>query len=159
MKYIANIIINKHFHLLTEIYRQPTKIENFNRQPTSGPPINSVLAQQLSGNLRSNNSNNLKHYYYYFFHEGNVLNDCIFWQINKLKMKLKLKTKQKATISINSMIFTVVVHYQILTVFSAIFSSPIISTSTLFIKNGFYNRLAHKIAVAKGDGPVKRKNK
>ena len=82
-----------------------------------------------------------------------------FWQINKLKMKLKLKTKQKATISINSIIFTVVVHYQIRTVFSAIFSSPIISTSTLFIKNGFYNRLAHKIAVAKGDGPVKRKNK
>ena len=82
-----------------------------------------------------------------------------FWQINKLKMKLKLKTKQKATISINSMIFTVVVHYQILTVFSAIFSSPIISTSTLFIENGFYNRLAGKIAVTKGGGPVKRKNK
>ena len=59
--------INMHFHLLTEIYRQPTKIENFNRQPTSGPPINSVLAQQLSGNLRSNNSNNLNHYYYYYF--------------------------------------------------------------------------------------------
>ena len=83
----------------------------------------------------------------------------VFFGKLKLKMKLKLKTKQKATISINSMIFTVVVHYQILTVFSAIFSSPIISTSTLFIKNGFYNRLAHKIAVAKGDGPVKRKNK
>ena len=63
-----------HFYLLTEIYSQPTKIENFNRQPTSGPPdsdplkllINSVLAQQLSGNLRSNNSNNLNHYYYYY---------------------------------------------------------------------------------------------
>ena len=82
-----------------------------------------------------------------------------FWQINKLKMKLELKTKQKATISINSIIFTVVVHYQILTVFSAIFSSPIISTSTLFIKNGFYNRMACKIAVTKGGGPVKIKNK
>ena len=73
-------------------------------------------------------------------------------------MKLKLKTKQKATISINSIIFTVVVHHQILAVFSAIFSSPIISTSTLFIENGFYNRLADKIAVTKGGGPVKRKN-
>ena len=74
-------------------------------------------------------------------------------------MKLKLKTKQKATISINTVIFTAVVHYQILAVFSAIFLSPIISTSPLFIKNGFYNRLAGKIAVAKGGGPVKRKNK
>ena len=73
-------------------------------------------------------------------------------------MKLKLKTKQKATISINCIIFTVIVYYQILTVFSAIFSSPIISTSTLFIKNGFYSRLARKIAVAKGGGPVKSKN-
>ena len=82
-----------------------------------------------------------------------------FWPINKLKMKLKLKTKQKATISINSIIFTVVVNYQILTVFSAIFSSPIISTSTFFIENGFYNRLARKIAVAKGGGPVKIINK
>ena len=149
-----------HFYLLTEIYSQPTKIENFNGQPTSGPPINSVLAQQLSGNLRSNTSNNLKHYYYYFF----SWRQCIewlyfFWQINKLKMKLKLKTKQKATISINSIIFTVVVHYQILTVFSAIYSSPIISTSTFFIENGFYNRLARKIAVAKGGGPVKIINK
>ena len=26
-----------HFYLLTEINRQPTKIENFNRLPTSGP--------------------------------------------------------------------------------------------------------------------------
>ena len=31
------------------------------------------------------------------------------------------------------------------------------STSTLFIKNGFYNRLARKIAIANLDGPVKRK--
>ena len=32
------------------------------------------------------------------------------------------------------------------------------STSTLFIKNGFYNRLARKIAIANPGGPVKRKN-
>ena len=31
------------------------------------------------------------------------------------------------------------------------------STSTLFIKNGFYNRLARKIAIANLGGPVKRK--
>ena len=31
------------------------------------------------------------------------------------------------------------------------------STSTLFIKNGFYNRLACKIAIANPGGPVKRK--
>ena len=41
-------MINKRFYLLTEIFRQPAKIEkfnrlptkllNFNRQPTSGPP-------------------------------------------------------------------------------------------------------------------------
>ena len=48
VKYIKILIINKRFYLLTEIFRQPakiekfnrlpTKIENFNRQPTSGPP-------------------------------------------------------------------------------------------------------------------------
>ena len=42
------LITNKRFYLLTEIFRRPTKIENFNRiptkllnfhrQPTSGPP-------------------------------------------------------------------------------------------------------------------------
>ena len=32
------------------------------------------------------------------------------------------------------------------------------STSTLFIKNGFYNRLACKITIANPGGPVKRKN-
>ena len=57
-KYIKILIINKRFYLSTEIFRQPTKIEkfnrlptkienfnrlptkllNFNRQPTSGPP-------------------------------------------------------------------------------------------------------------------------
>ena len=31
------------------------------------------------------------------------------------------------------------------------------STSTLFIKNGFHNRLACKIAIANLGGPVKRK--
>ena len=31
------------------------------------------------------------------------------------------------------------------------------STSTLFIENGFYNRLARKIAIANLGGPVKRK--
>ena len=31
------------------------------------------------------------------------------------------------------------------------------STSTLFIKNGFYNRLARKIAISNPGGPVKRK--
>ena len=58
VKYIKILIINKRFYLLTEIFRQPAKIEkfnrlptkienfnrlptkllNFNRQPTSGPP-------------------------------------------------------------------------------------------------------------------------
>ena len=28
------LIINVHFYFLTDIYRQPTKIENFNRLPT-----------------------------------------------------------------------------------------------------------------------------
>ena len=42
-----------YFNLLTEIYLQPTKIENFNRlpakelnfdrQPTSGPPIQTLI--------------------------------------------------------------------------------------------------------------------
>ena len=63
MKYIKTLIINKRFYLLTEIFRQPTKIEkfnrlptnvenfnrlptkllNFNRQPTSGPPHSDPL--------------------------------------------------------------------------------------------------------------------
>ena len=62
VKYINILIINKRFYLLTEIFRQPTKIEkfnrlptkienfnrlptkllNFNRQPTSGPPIQTL---------------------------------------------------------------------------------------------------------------------
>ena len=45
--------INTHYYLLTEFYRLPTNIENFNqlptkepnfnRQPTSGPPIQTLL--------------------------------------------------------------------------------------------------------------------
>ena len=47
------VIINLHFYILTEIYRQPSKIENFNRlptkklnfnwQPTSGSPYSDPL--------------------------------------------------------------------------------------------------------------------
>ena len=35
--------------LLTQIYRQPTNIENFNRQPTGGPPSETLFktCQQL----------------------------------------------------------------------------------------------------------------
>ena len=61
--------MNKRFYLLTEIFRQPTKIEkfnrlptkienfnrlptkllNFNRQPTSGPPHSDPLLGQTLG--------------------------------------------------------------------------------------------------------------
>ena len=64
VKYIKILIINKRFYLLTEIFRQPTKIEkfnrlltkienfnrlptkllNFNRQRTSGPPHSDPLS-------------------------------------------------------------------------------------------------------------------
>ena len=33
VKYIKILIINKRFYLLTEIFRQPAKIEKFNRLP------------------------------------------------------------------------------------------------------------------------------
>ena len=66
VKYIKTLIINKRFYLLTEIFRQPAKIEkfnrlptkienfnrlptkllNFNRQPTSGPPHSDPLYRQ-----------------------------------------------------------------------------------------------------------------
>ena len=52
VKYIKILIINKRFYSLTEVFRQPAKIENFNRlltkllnfnrQPTSGPPIQTL---------------------------------------------------------------------------------------------------------------------
>ena len=73
VKYIKILIINERFYLLTEIFRQPTKIKkfnrlptkienlnrlptkhlNFNRQPTSGPPHSDPpLADQWPQNCR-----------------------------------------------------------------------------------------------------------
>ena len=72
VKYINILIINKRFYLLTEIFRQPTKIEkfnrlptkienfnwlptkllNFNRQPTSGPPPSDPLLTTFQQNYK-----------------------------------------------------------------------------------------------------------
>ena len=54
VKYIKTLIINKRFYFLTAIEnrkienfnRLPTKLLNFNRQPTSGPPHSDPLYRQ-----------------------------------------------------------------------------------------------------------------
>ena len=50
VKYIKILIINKRFYLLTEIFRQPAKIEKFNRLPTKIENFNRLLTKLLNFN-------------------------------------------------------------------------------------------------------------
>ena len=51
VKYIKKmLIINKRFYLLTEIFRQPTKIEKFNRLPTNIENFNRLPTKLLNFN-------------------------------------------------------------------------------------------------------------
>ena len=50
VKYIKILIINKRFYLLTEIFRQPTKIEKFNRLPTKIENFNHLPTKLLNFN-------------------------------------------------------------------------------------------------------------
>ena len=50
VKYIKISIINKRFYLLTEIFRQPAKIEKFNRLPTKIENFNRLPTKLLNFN-------------------------------------------------------------------------------------------------------------
>ena len=50
VKYIKILIINKRFYLLTEIFRQPAKIEKFNRLPTKIENFNRLPTKLLNFN-------------------------------------------------------------------------------------------------------------
>ena len=55
VRYIKILIINKRFYLLTEIFRQPTKIKKFNRLPTKIENFNRLPTKYLNFNRQPPN--------------------------------------------------------------------------------------------------------